>query len=140
MTNLILFGTTDYRQIRKPRQFQTRGFNSKFDIRFTEGVDAFHCYLSNEINYLVSPVFLISRVVKHLKKCRRKGVLLVSYWPLTVFWPLIFETKNIYKLFIKDTNIFYNSQEIITQGNNKKCFIGSNKFSSPIFATIIDIL
>ena len=59
------------------------------------------------MKYLVLPVF-------------RKGVLVVLYWPSAVFWPLIFESNNIYKLFIKDTKIFYNSQETITQGNNKK--------------------
>ena len=36
------------------------------------------------------------------------------------------------------TKIFYNSQEIITQGNNRKCFIGSDKLSYPILALNID--
>ena len=72
-----------------------------------KGLNAFTFHWSNEMNYLVLPVF-------------RKGVLVVSYWPSAVLWPLIFNTNNIYKLFIKDTKIFYNSQETITQGNNKK--------------------
>ena len=90
------------------------------------------------MNCLVPPVFPIPKIIKHLEKCRCKGTLVVPYWPLAVFWPLIFETKNICKPFIKDIKILYNSQEIIIQGNNKKCFIGSDKFSSAILTLNID--
>ena len=55
-----------------------------------------------------------------------------------VFWPLILETKNIHKPFIKDTKVFHNSQQILTKGNNKKCFIVSDKFIFSILALNID--
>ena len=117
---------------------KTRKFNSKFYVLFTEGVHAFNFHWSDEISYSVPSVFLIPKVIKHLEKCRCQGVFVVPYWPSAVFWPLSFETKNIYKPFIKGTNISYNSQEITTQGNNKKCFIVSDKIHSLILALNID--
>ena len=103
---------------------KTRRFNSKFYVPFTEGVNAFNFHWSSEMNYLIPSVFLIPKVIKHIEKCRCKVVLAVPYWPSTVFWPLIFDSKNMYKPFIKVIKNVYNSQEIITQGNNKKCLIG----------------
>ena len=111
---------------------KTRKFNSKFCVLFTEGVHAFNFHWSDEINYSVSSVFLIPNVIKDLEKCTCQGVFIVPYWSSAVFWPLSFDTKNIYKPFIKGTYISYNSQEITTQGNNKKYFIVSDKIHSLI--------
>lgn len=86
------------------------------------------------MNYLVSPVFIIAKVIKHPEKFRYKGVLVVPYWLSTVSWPLIFETKNIYNPIIKETKVFCSSLKIITRDNNKNFFIGSDKFSSGVLA------
>lgn len=86
------------------------------------------------MNYLVSPVFIIAKVIKHPEKFRYKGVLVVPYWLSAVSWPLIFETKNIYNPIIKETKVFCSSLKIITRDNNKNFFIGSDKFSSGVLA------
>ena len=60
---------------------KTRRFNLKFFVLLTEGANAFNFHLSNEINYIVPPIFLIPKVIKHLEKRRCKDVLVVPYWP-----------------------------------------------------------
>ena len=36
------------------------------------------------------PVYLIGRTIFHLEACGARGVLVVPYWPLAVFWPIVF--------------------------------------------------
>lgn len=65
-------------------------FYSKFWCLGTEGVDAFSADWAGENNWLVPPVYLISRVIFHLEACSARGVLVVPKWPSAVFWPIIF--------------------------------------------------
>ena len=64
-------------------------FNSKFHCPGTEGVDAFSTSWEAENNYLVPPVYLIPRLLEHMKTSRAAGVLVLPYWSSAVFWPLI---------------------------------------------------
>ena len=65
-------------------------FYSKFWCLGTEGVDAFSADWAGENNWLVPPVYLISRVIFHLEACSARGVLVVPKWPSAVFWPITF--------------------------------------------------
>ena len=74
-------------------KFPKQGY---FYVPFTEGVNAFNFHWSNEINYLVPPVFLIPKIIKHIEKCTFKGILVVPYWPSAVSWPLLASRPKIY--------------------------------------------
>ena len=58
----------------------------------TKGIDAFSADWVGENNWLVPPVYLISRVIFHLEACSAPGVLVVPKWPSAVFWTIIFPT------------------------------------------------
>ena len=65
-------------------------FYSKFWCPSSEGVDAFSVGWAGENNWLVPPVYLISRTIFHLEVCGARGVLVVPNWPSAVFWPILF--------------------------------------------------
>ena len=54
-------------------------FNSKFMCPGTEGVDAFLSTWKNENNFLVPPVYLAGKVLRHMQYYGTKGVLVVPY-------------------------------------------------------------
>ena len=111
---------------------KTRRFNSKFCCPDTEGVDAFQYSWANENNFLVPPVYLVSRVLRHLEYFKAKGVLVVPYWTSATFYPLIINRNKMFQPFIKEALVFDNWTNCIKQGKNIKCFIGSQNFGSSI--------
>ena len=55
------------------------------------GVDAFSVSdWAGENNWLVPPIYLISRTIFHLEVCGARGVLVVPKWPSAAFWPTVF--------------------------------------------------
>lgn len=69
------------------------------------GCRAVYAFTQNwkvENNWLVHPVKLISRVIKHLKKCEATGTLLVPLWPSAVLWPLICADYIHFEQFVHD--------------------------------------
>ena len=105
-------------------------FNSIFYCPYTKGVDAFSHDWLKEKNYMVPEVSLAPKTIKYMENCKCKGVLIVPYWPFAMFWPLLFETQDLCKPFVKGTRIFHNSLDFIEQGYNKNCFVGLNHFTS----------
>lgn len=83
-------------------------FNSKQLPRFCsrwlcpgcEGVDAFTMNWSVDNNWLVPPVYLISRVLKHMDYNGESGTLIVPYWPSAPWWPLLFKDDGTLKDFV----------------------------------------
>lgn len=41
-------------------------------------------------NYLVPPVFLVTRTLAHLETSLARGTLIVPKWPSPSFWPYLF--------------------------------------------------
>jgi hypothetical protein len=77
-------------------------FNSLYWNPGSIGVDASTSDWSDENNWLIPPVSLVSRVINHLIKSNYVGTLLVPKWPSSPFWPLVFDTSMIYKQYISD--------------------------------------
>ena len=111
-----------------------RLFNSKFHCPDTQGVDAFRYSWANENNYLVPPVYLIPKVLKHLEFFKSKGVLVTPYWTSAAFFPLICNRDNHFPTFVKEAVYIEDGKSCVTQGKNLECFIGSPKFQSGILA------
>ena len=72
-------------------------FNSKYWCPGSENVNALAFSWENENNFLVSPVYLLSKVIKHIVASRANGVLVAPYWHSSNFWPLLKESKVICK-------------------------------------------
>ena len=113
---------------------KTSRFNSKFHCPVTEGVNAFHYSWAGENNYLVPPVYLVPRVLRHMKYYKAKGVLVVPYWKSAIFYPMIITPTGEFQNFIKGSLYFDDWRSCIKQGTNEKCFIGSENFKSGILA------
>ena len=45
-------------------------------------------------NYLIPPIYLIPRVIAHIKRSSSKGVLVSPYWSSAAYWPLVATSKN----------------------------------------------
>ena len=51
----------------------------------SDGVDALSFSWEHENNYVVPPVNVIPKVLKHMKSCFAKGVLIAPYSPSSAF-------------------------------------------------------
>ena len=112
-------------------------FNSKFVCPGTAGVDAFSQFWGGENNYLVPPVHLVPKVLKHMQYSQAKGVLVVPLWYSAAFWPQLIDTTSSFKSFVKQVICFDNPKFCVRQGQNTKCEIGSERFKSPMLAMYI---
>ncbi len=65
-------------------------FNSRFWNPGSEAIDTFTVKWSNENNWVVPPISLISRVVVFMKQTRVYGTLICPRWISAPYWPLLF--------------------------------------------------
>jgi hypothetical protein len=68
----------------------------------TSGVDAFAFNLAGENNWLVPPLNLVNRVIKHCLACGAFGTLVVPKWESSPFWPVIFHSNSSCMHYISD--------------------------------------
>ena len=87
-------------------------FNSKYWCPGTSNADAFTISWSGENNCLIPPIYLIPRVIAHIKRSSSKGVLVLPYWPSAAYWPLIATSKTNFLPFVTDSRIFNNSVNV----------------------------
>ena len=71
------------------RSFQLPRFCSWWWCPGTETVDAFTVSWEGDNNWLVPPVFLIPRVIRHMKSGKEHGTLVVPFWPSAHWWPML---------------------------------------------------
>lgn len=98
-------------------------FNSQFCVHGSEGVDAFSLNWANENNWLVPPVRLIVRAIKHCVECQAHGTFIIPKWPSASFWTLIFDEDMLYKSYVKEVLEFYETDRILSNACSEKlCF------------------
>ena len=97
---------------------------TRFYLRYwnprSEGVDAF-CY-----DWLVPPVFLVPRVIRHLTNCKASGTLIVPKWVSSPFWPMLFGTHSPFHACVKGSIIFTDVAGIFVKGSTESIFDGLN--------------
>jgi len=79
---------------------QLHRFCSRWLCPGCEGVDAFTLNWSGENNWLVPPVYLISRVLRHMIHFKESGTLVVPYWPSAPWWPMFFKDCGVVQNFV----------------------------------------
>ncbi|XP_052715456.1 uncharacterized protein LOC128188443 isoform X2 [Crassostrea angulata] len=77
-------------------------FNSLFWNPGTDAVDCFSQDWSSDNNWLVPPIHLVMRSLRHLMYCRSRGTLIVPYWPSAPFWSMIFGPDMTYRSYVTD--------------------------------------
>ena len=79
-------------------------FNSKYLCPSTEAVNDFSQDLSNEANWLVSPIYLLPKCLTHfpLSTSGTTRISMLPCWPLALFWSLLFEKQSRFISIIQD--------------------------------------
>ena len=113
-------------------------FNSRFWTPGTEGVDAFAFDWRGYNNWLVPPIYLISKTIRHVCTCKATATLVVPLWYSGVFWPLIVNSGGFFQSFVKDWFIFKNPNGIFVPGRFSKTFFGTPNFKSKVIALRLD--
>ena len=113
---------------RKLTRFYSRYWNPD-----AEGVDAFCHDWAGENNWLVPPVFLVPRVIRHLAECKAEGTLIVPEWVSSPFWPMLFGPQSLYSSFVRCTIIFSDVSGVFVRGSTDSIFDGP-KFKSRVLA------
>ena len=110
-------------------------FNSRFFSPGAESIDAFASNWKYEYNYLVPPLYLIPRVIKYLEFCEGIGILVVSYWRASYFWPCV--SRHIMR---SDSSVVDNMWlgNIFMHGRNKKSLFGSKYWRGSSLALKFD--
>lgn len=109
-------------------------FNSLFYEYKSEAIDAFTQSWSDCNNWLVPPIYLVSRTIFHLLACKGKGTLIVPKWPSSSFWPILFKNNGVKQDFIKDILEFKAGQNIFMNKNCINCIFDSRRFNSKVLA------
>ena len=65
-----------------------------------EGVYAFTLDWRGENNWLVPPVYLIPRVMRHITHNGESGTLVVPFWPSATWWPLLLKDSSNFQDFV----------------------------------------
>jgi len=99
----------------RPENTKIKRFNSKYYTPGTEGVDALTKDWSKENNFVVPPVKLIPRVLKHLTYVPTVGTLVVPLWKSACFWSMICD--EFYDWAFKE---FYHIRRSFSSGRPRK--------------------
>ena len=102
------------------------------------GVDALASYCGGVYVWLVPPVYLILRVLVHFLNCKSRGVLVVPFWPSSLFWPYLIQENGAYKSFVVDFLFVQNGRDVFVYGTNKETCFGSSSFSTPVLFLKLD--
>ena len=113
---------------------KTKRFNSLFWTPTCEAVDAFTQDWGHDVNWLVPPIYLISKVIRHAEGCRAKGTLIVPLWESSAYWPLLCKRRDSYHEFVLDVTVLPDTTGILEIGNYRESVLGSPRFKSPLLA------
>lgn len=103
----------------------------------TSGVDAFAFDWSQDVNWIVPPISLIGRAVRHLLNCGAKGTLVVPKWKSAVFWPSLIDKNGKLLWFVKDSKEYKHPTIFFVPGSDKNS-IFTAQFNSNVIALNLD--
>ena len=113
---------------------------NRFHTPGTSGADAFAFNWAGENNWLVPPLNLVNRVIRHCLACGAFGTLVVPKWESSPFWPVIFHSNSSCMHYISDVLEFKDLNDIYIYGSNKKSLFGSERFKSSVLVIRISPL
>ena len=101
---------------------KTEKFNSRIWSPYTNGVDAFTFDWKEENNWLVPPIYLVSKCINYMIKFEYSGTLIVPYWTSAVYWPMLVNLDSSFKGFVTSYKKFDNGNNIFEQGSVNSVF------------------
>ena len=113
-------------------------FNSVFWNPGSEAVDCFTQDWKDENNWLVPPIYLVLKTIKHLVSCKAVGTLVVPKWESAPFWPYVFIDNTKTFDYVVDMLEFRDGESIYVLGMNKNSLFGSEHFYSSVLAIRLD--
>lgn len=113
-------------------------FNSRFVQPGAEAVDAFTQDWSPENNWLVPPISLIGRVLKHMSDCKALGTLVVPLWKSAYYWPLLSNDGTHLNSFVSHWLYLPNRPDLFVRGKAKNKLFGAKAFKSRCLALRVD--
>ena len=70
--------------------WQVPNFHSKFWNPGSSAIDTFTTSWQGQINWVVPPVYLVCRAIRHARECNARGTILIPAWNSAPFWPILF--------------------------------------------------
>ena len=128
------WGPYDIDRFANHKNHKTHRFNSRYWSPGCEAVDAFTQDWSGSENWLVPPIHLIPRTIRHANRCKAKGTLIAPLWKSAPFWPMLCYNGSDFYEFVQDVKIFPDARGLLEVGDFKKTLLGSARFVSPLIA------
>ena len=97
-------------------------------------VDAFTVSWGGENNWLVPPVFLIPRVINHMKLGKEQGTLIIPFWQSAHWWPLVTRSPGVFHPFVLDWREIPLHESTFLPGSAAGDFFGYGIPSCRVFA------
>ena len=110
-------------------------FNSRFFCQSAEATDAFTQVWSNDINWLVPPLYLVARALRYLKLGRAAGILVVPIWVSAHYWPVVQEVLDQDEEYVCGRMVLGN---VFKHYRNTNSILGSSQWSGRTLALAID--
>jgi hypothetical protein len=117
---------------------KTRRFYSKWFTPFSLGTDCFAYNWFGEFCWLVPPIKLIPKAVKHVCFSGCRAMLTVPFWPSAVFWPFLITSDGNFRDFVADYVYMEDGKDVFEHGLNKLSLFGSDEFNSPVLILLLD--
>lgn len=113
-------------------------FYSKYFNPNSLGVDCFSFDWAGEFCWLVPPIKLVPKAIKHVCTSGCRAILTVPFWPSAVFWPFLINNDGFFRKFVLDFVYVENGKAVFVHGANKESLFGSDKFNSPVLFLLLD--
>ena len=110
-------------------------FNSRFYCPEAEAIDAFTQVWSEDINWLVPPLYLVTRTLEYLRLEQAAGILIVPIWLSAHYWPMV------QRILDEDTDVVQRKmilKNIFQHYRNTASLFGSADWSSSTLAVALD--
>ena len=104
----------------------------------TSAVDTFTASWEEDINWLVPPLHLVCRALRHARVCSAKGAILIPAWKSAVYWPLILPNGTHFAGFIHDWYSIPYYQGMIVKGRSGHSIVSTMNTESCFLALYFD--
>ena len=132
------WGPHTYDRFADDKNKQIEKFNSEFWCPGTTGVDAFAYDWSEDNNWLVPPIYLIPKVLKHMLYYRAKGTLVVPKWKSALFWPCLVDRTGNFHTYVVDSVEYVKPKNFFIGGSHKESIFAKSPFISNVLVLRIN--
>jgi len=129
-----LWGPYDIDRFATCKNRKTERYNSLFMDTGSEAVDCFTQDWGSCNNWLVPPICLVTKTIRHILYCNANATLIVPKWPSAAFWPILFAKNSDIMRSVSELLEFKMGQDSFRCDNSSKCAFSSHRFNSSVLA------